>query len=77
MRCDYDPLTDADRLRAAFGVAGWREAKLQTRCGMGACQGRICGPISQQLLGWPEAHPQRGVRFPLQPLPIGALLDER
>ena len=21
----------------------WREAKLQTRCGMGACQGRICG----------------------------------
>ncbi len=65
------------RLRELQAHPGWREAKLQTRCGMGACQGRICGPISQQLLGWPEAHPQRGVRFPLQPLPIASLLDER
>ncbi|MEO3711675.1 FAD/NAD(P)-binding oxidoreductase [Roseateles flavus] len=65
------------RLRELQPHPGWREAKLQTRCGMGACQGRICGPISQQLLGWPEAHPQRGVRFPLQPLPIASLLDER
>ena len=65
------------RLRELQAHPSWREAKLQTRCGMGACQGRICGPISQQLLGWPEAHPQRGVRFPLQPLPIGSLLDER
>ncbi|MGM9513369.1 FAD-dependent oxidoreductase [Roseateles sp. DB2] len=65
------------RLRELQGHPSWREAKLQTRCGMGACQGRICGPISQRLLGWPEAHPQRGVRFPLHPLPIGSLLDER
>lgn len=63
------------RLRELQAWPSWREAKLQTRCGMGACQGRICGPITQQLLGWPEAHPQRGVRFPLQPLPIGSLLD--
>ncbi len=65
------------RLRELQASPNWREAKLQTRCGMGACQGRICGPITQQLLGWPEAHPQRGVRFPLQPLPIASLLDER
>ncbi|HLO94727.1 MAG TPA: FAD/NAD(P)-binding oxidoreductase, partial [Burkholderiaceae bacterium] len=64
------------RLRELQAYSGWREAKLQTRCGMGACQGRICGPISQQLLGWPEAHPQRGLRFPLQPLSIASLLDE-
>jgi len=50
---------------------GWREAKLQTRCGMGACQGRICGPITQELLGWPD---QRGMREPLQPAPIKAFL---
>ena len=24
--------------------SGWRDAKLQTRCGMGPCQGRVCGP---------------------------------
>lgn len=30
----------------------WREAKLQTRCGMGACQGRVCGPATEFLFGW-------------------------
>ncbi len=30
----------------------WREAKLQTRCGMGPCQGRICGSATEFLFGW-------------------------
>jgi D-hydroxyproline dehydrogenase subunit alpha len=30
----------------------WREAKLHTRCGMGPCQGRVCGPAVEFLLGW-------------------------
>lgn len=30
----------------------WRAAKLQTRCGMGACQGRVCGPATQFLFQW-------------------------
>jgi NADPH-dependent 2,4-dienoyl-CoA reductase/sulfur reductase-like enzyme len=30
----------------------WREAKLHTRCGMGPCQGRICGPATEFLFGW-------------------------
>jgi NADPH-dependent 2,4-dienoyl-CoA reductase/sulfur reductase-like enzyme len=30
----------------------FREAKLQTRCGMGPCQGRICGGATQFLFGW-------------------------
>jgi NADPH-dependent 2,4-dienoyl-CoA reductase/sulfur reductase-like enzyme len=30
----------------------WRAAKLQTRCGMGPCQGRICGPVTQFLFKW-------------------------
>ncbi len=35
---------------------GWREAKLHTRCGMGPCQGRVCGPAVEFLLGWrPES----------------------
>ena len=49
--------------------AGWREAKLQTRCGMGPCQGRICGPAAQWLLGW-EAP---GLRPPLCPVAVGTL----
>lgn len=53
----------------------WREAKLQTRCGMGACQGRICGPITRDVLGWPMAA-GRGLREPLQPAPLSCFLDE-
>jgi NADPH-dependent 2,4-dienoyl-CoA reductase/sulfur reductase-like enzyme len=30
----------------------WRAAKLQSRCGMGPCQGRVCGPAAQFFLGW-------------------------
>ena len=30
----------------------WRAAKLHTRCGMGACQGRVCGPATQFLFNW-------------------------
>jgi NADPH-dependent 2,4-dienoyl-CoA reductase/sulfur reductase-like enzyme len=30
----------------------WRAAKLQTRCGMGPCQGRVCGPAAQFLFNW-------------------------
>jgi NADPH-dependent 2,4-dienoyl-CoA reductase/sulfur reductase-like enzyme len=37
------------RLRS---MDSWRAAKLETRCGMGPCQGRICGPILEFLLGW-------------------------
>ena len=35
----------------------WRTAKLMTRVGMGACQGRICGAACEFLYGWevPEA----------------------
>jgi len=30
----------------------WRAAKLHTRCGMGPCQGRVCGPATQFLFNW-------------------------
>jgi Uncharacterized NAD(FAD)-dependent dehydrogenases len=31
----------------------WNTAKLSSRCGMGACQGKICATAARQLLGWP------------------------
>lgn len=54
------------RIRAC---TGWREAKLQTRCGMGPCQARVCGPAVEFLLGWkPES-----VRPPLFPVSVRSL----
>ena len=50
------------------GHASWTEAKLQTRCGMGPCQGRICGPAVHSLFGWRST----SVRPPIFPVPIGA-----
>ncbi len=50
----------------------WIDAKLHTRCGMGPCQGRICGAAAARLWGW-EAPP---VRQPLSPVRIGSLLGE-
>jgi D-hydroxyproline dehydrogenase subunit alpha len=47
----------------------WRAAKLHTRCGMGPCQGRICGPATEFLFGWkPPAH-----RPPLFPAAVATL----
>ena len=34
------------------GFDSWRTAKLQTRCGMGPCQGRICGAATEFLFDW-------------------------
>ncbi|MBV7537408.1 NAD(P)/FAD-dependent oxidoreductase [Duganella sp. sic0402] len=49
----------------------WRSAKLQTRCGMGPCQGRICGGATEVLYGWrPDA-----VRLPISPTRISSIID--
>jgi NADPH-dependent 2,4-dienoyl-CoA reductase/sulfur reductase-like enzyme len=50
----------------------WTSAKLQTRCGMGPCQGRVCGPAVQTLFGWKPS----SVRPPLFPMPVSAFVDE-
>ena len=47
----------------------WRAAKLHTRCGMGPCQGRVCGPAVEFLLNWnPES-----VRPPVFPVRVASL----
>ncbi|KTT32368.1 NAD(P)/FAD-dependent oxidoreductase [Pseudomonas rhizoryzae] len=63
-RCEDVPLG------ALIGHADWTQAKLRSRCGMGACQGRICGQATRVLLGWTPPTP----RFPLQPTRIDSLL---
>ena len=57
-RCEdvqYGKLTEYD---------DFRMAKLQTRCGMGSCQGRICGAAVEFLFGWKD----RSVRPPIFPV---------
>ena len=44
----------------------WRTAKLQTRCGMGPCQGRVCGPAAEFLFGWTTG----SVRPPIFPVKL-------
>lgn len=51
--------------------ASFREAKLQTRCGMGACQGRICGAATEVLFGWEN----ESFRPPIFPVKLENLVD--
>jgi NADPH-dependent 2,4-dienoyl-CoA reductase/sulfur reductase-like enzyme len=56
-----------DTLRA---YDSWRMAKLQTRCGMGPCQGRVCGPAVEFLFDWkPES-----VRPPVFPVRVESMV---
>ncbi|RON31424.1 FAD/NAD(P)-binding oxidoreductase [Pseudomonas brassicacearum] len=55
---------------ALAGHTDWREAKLASRCGMGACQGRVCGGALQHLFGWQPSAP----RPPFSPARIETLL---
>jgi D-hydroxyproline dehydrogenase subunit alpha len=54
---------------AAHECGSWREAKLHTRCGMGACQGRICGPQTEFLFGWNYS----GARPPVFPATLSSI----
>lgn len=51
--------------------SSWRSAKLHTRCGMGPCQGRICGGATELLYGWrPPA-----VRSPIVPARVASMIE--
>jgi NADPH-dependent 2,4-dienoyl-CoA reductase/sulfur reductase-like enzyme len=57
------------RLASLQAYTTFRAAKLHTRCGMGPCQGRICGTAAHYLLGWAN----ESVRPPVFPASIGTL----
>ncbi|MCI0917317.1 NAD(P)/FAD-dependent oxidoreductase [Pseudomonas stutzeri] len=63
-RCEDVPYS------AMASHGSWVEAKLESRCGMGACQGRICGAASHFLFGWQPPKP----RQPISPARIGTLV---
>jgi len=57
----------------AFGKlqqhSSWRTAKLQTRCGMGPCQGKVCGAAAEFLFGWKIV----SIRLPAVPVSCASL----
>ncbi len=83
MLCRCEEVTQANARRAlSLGADSVNEIKAITRCGMGPCQGRVCGYLLAHFLaretgrsvaevGLPTSRP------PLQPIPIGALAGER
>lgn len=62
-RCEDVPL------HALEGFVDAREAKLATRCGMGACQGRVCGTALAELGRFPAGN----LRPPLFPARLETL----
>ena len=64
-RCEDVPLAELK------GSVSWRQAKLHTRCGMGACQGRVCGAATEFLFGWENANARPPV-YPSAVATVGA-----
>lgn len=68
-RCEDVPMADV------HAHPDPRQLRLVTRCGMGACQGRICGAALRELrLTSPSTSPT-AVRPPLTPVSLAALAD--
>ncbi|MBV6827349.1 NAD(P)/FAD-dependent oxidoreductase [Pseudomonas sp. PD9R] len=66
------------REMARLGCQGPNQTKFFSRCGMGPCQGRMCGLTVTQLLAssagtTPEEVGAYHIRSPLKPVPLGSL----
>jgi NADPH-dependent 2,4-dienoyl-CoA reductase/sulfur reductase-like enzyme len=77
--CRCEEVT-AGRIRemARLGCQGPNQTKFFSRCGMGPCQGRVCGIAVTQVLAAelgrsPEEVGAYRVRAPLKPVPIAAI----
>jgi NADPH-dependent 2,4-dienoyl-CoA reductase/sulfur reductase-like enzyme len=79
--CRCEEITAGQIRRAASeGGMGPNQVKAKIRCGMGPCQGRMCGLTVAEIIAdiqqtpMPEAGYFR-VRPPLKPVPLGALAN--
>ena len=76
-RCEDVNIEDVDDA-INRGVASLAGIKSITRCGMGPCQGRVCGPIVAQRFQTATGRidPPFTARPPLNPVPVGLLSGE-
>lgn len=77
--CRCEEVT-AGRVRemARLGCVGPNQTKFFSRCGMGPCQGRVCGSVVTQVLAaelgrTPAEVGAYRIRAPLKPIPLRAL----
>jgi bacterioferritin-associated ferredoxin len=77
--CRCEEVT-AGQVRAAarLGATGPNQAKAYLRCGMGPCQGRLCGATVAALIAETRGLPPEAVgtyrpRAPYTPITVGAL----
>ncbi|ANF57387.1 NAD(P)/FAD-dependent oxidoreductase [Halotalea alkalilenta] len=73
---------DAGQVRAAVraGCSGPNQLKAFLRCGMGPCQGRMCGLTVAELIGETQGRPTAEVgyyrlRSPIKPITLGQLAE--
>jgi bacterioferritin-associated ferredoxin len=76
-RCE-EVTAAAVRQAARHGCTGANQLKAYTRCGMGPCQGRMCGPVAIEVLAEARGVPISAIeplrtRFPTKPVSVGAL----
>jgi NADPH-dependent 2,4-dienoyl-CoA reductase/sulfur reductase-like enzyme len=66
------------RQAATIGALGMNQLKAFTRCGMGPCQGRMCGATAIEVMAQARGVPTERIeplrtRFPTKPLTLGEL----
>ena len=66
------------RVAAKIGALGLNQLKAFTRCGMGPCQGRMCGATAAEVMAAERGVPVEQIepyrtRFPTKPLTLGEL----
>ncbi len=77
-RCE-EILAGSVRAVVRQGCLGPNQAKAFLRAGMGACQGRLCGPVVTELIAAERAVPPDAVGYyrirpPLKPITLGELV---
>ena len=79
--CRCEEVAAADiRQAARLGAVGPNQVKAFTRCGMGPCQGRICGPIVGPVIADTLGRPIGEIgtwraRAPYKPITVGTLAE--
>ncbi len=78
-RCENIKVGDV-RQAVREGVCEVNEMKIVTRCGMGPCQGRMCGPALAEIMAadleiTPDQTGLLTIRPPLKPVPLEEIAD--
>jgi len=76
-RCEEISYSDINEVREEFDASDARTIKLLTRCGMGLCQGRICGrTIADLMNSTPQDRINSASRPILSPITLGEVAQE-